>query len=158
MTDRGLRTGAGDRRVGSTAELPPVPVPREAPDVVLVDDHVALTDMLTFGLESAGYSVEIHHGGPEALAALIALSTGGAPRLLLLAVDLPGLDGHTLHEQLQIARPGRFFVVFLSARDSDAEQVRALTAGATDYLVKPVSIPVLIAKAETWLRGRAGPA
>jgi two-component system phosphate regulon response regulator PhoB len=158
MTDRGLRTDAGDRRARSTAGLPPFPAPRETPDVVLVDDDVALTDMLKFGLESSGYSVEIHHGGPEALAALIALPTRGAPRLLVLAVDLPGMDGHTLHEQLQIARAGRFFVVFLSARDSDADQVRALTAGATDYLVKPVSIPVLIAKAETWLRGCAGPA
>ena len=154
MTDQELRTSAGDRRVAPTA-VPAPRAPRGAPDVVVVDDDAALTDMVKFGLESAGYSVQVCHSGPEALAALIALPTTGAPRLVLLAVDLPGMDGHTMHEQLQRARPGRFIVVFLSARDSDADQVRALSAGATDYLVKPVSIPVLIAKAEAWLAGAA---
>ncbi|MFO1533988.1 MAG: hypothetical protein ABR562_10035, partial [Thermoplasmatota archaeon] len=54
---------------------------------------------------------------------LIALPVGGAPRLAILAIDLAGMDGHTLHEQLHLACPGRFIVVFLSARDSDADQV-----------------------------------
>ncbi|MEO7156341.1 MAG: response regulator, partial [Vicinamibacterales bacterium] len=123
MTDTGLPTNAGDRLVESLGDVLRIPARREAPDVVLVDDDVALTEMLKFGLESAGHSVEIHDGGPEALAALIALPTNGAPRLVLLAIDLPGMDGYTLHEQLQAARPGRFVVVFLSVRDSDADQV-----------------------------------
>ena len=108
--------------------------------------------MLRFGLESAGHRVATYDSAPEALDALLALTTSGLPRLLTLAVDLPGMDGHTLHEQLQLARPGRFIVVFLSGRDSDADQMRALGAGAVDYLVKPVSIPVLIAKVEGWFR------
>jgi DNA-binding response OmpR family regulator len=69
-----------------------------------------------------------------------------------LDIDLPGMDGHTLHEQVRLARPGRFIVAFVSTRDSDADQVRASTAGAVDYLVKPVSIPVLLAKVEIWLQ------
>jgi DNA-binding response OmpR family regulator len=72
------------------------------------------------------------------------------PRLLLLAIDLPGLDGHTLHEQLKRVRPRGFVVVFLSMRDSVADQVRASAAGALDFLVKPISIPVLLGKVEVW--------
>lgn len=128
------------------------PAVREPPDVVLVEDDAELAGMIRFGLESAGYSVTTHNSAPEALEALLALSTEGLPRLVTLAVDLPGMDGHTLHEQLRLARPGRFLVVFLSNRGSDADQMRALAAGAVDYLVKPVSIPVLLAKVDGWLR------
>jgi putative two-component system response regulator len=95
--------------------------------------------------------VRVFYSGPEALKALLALPAEASLRLLILAVDLAGLDGHTLHEQLVLARPGTFLVVFVSNRSSDADQIRALAAGAVDYLIKPVSIPVLIAKVATWL-------
>jgi len=124
---------------------------RTSPDVILVDDDAELVAMIAFGLESAGYSVAKYDNGPDALAALVALSTEGLPRLVLIAVDLPGLDGHTLHERLRAARPDRFIVAFLSARDSDADQIRASAAGAVDYLTKPVSVPVLLGKVEVWL-------
>jgi DNA-binding response OmpR family regulator len=127
------------------------PVPRTAPDIVLVEGDVEVAAMIGFALTSAGYTVQVHNSGPEALAALLALSTDGPPRLVILAVDLVGLDGHTLHEQLKLARPVSFMVAFLSTRGGDADQIRAFTAGAVDYLVKPVSIPVLIAKVAVWL-------
>jgi DNA-binding response OmpR family regulator len=145
------RTSVADRRAAEPKDSEPRRAVREAPDVLLVDDDTELAGMIAFGLESAGYSVETYDSGPEALIALLALPTRGLPRLLLLSVDLPGMDGHTLHEQLQTARPGRFIVAFLSDRDSNTDQVRALTAGAVDYLAKPVSIPVLIVKVDAWL-------
>jgi DNA-binding response OmpR family regulator len=151
MTGKATRTHVGDRRAAGPTD-PERRAKREPPDVVLVEDNSELAGMIRFGLESVGYSVETYDSGPEALVALLALPTRGLPRLLVLTVDLPGMDGHTLHEQLQVTRPGRFIVMFLSDRDSDADQLRALTAGAVDYLVKPVSIPVLIVKAEMWLR------
>lgn len=154
MADQELRSNVGDRRA---VEGVAAREAREAPDVILVEDDRALTEMVAFGLDSAGYSVRTFHSGPEALAALVAMPTAGAPRLLVLGVDLPGLDGHTLHEQLRAARPGRFIVVFLSVRNSDVDQVRALSAGAVDYVVKPVSIAVLLAKVDGWLRWGAGP-
>lgn len=158
MTDEAVRTSVGDRRAAGPTDGEPRRAMREAPDVLLVDDEAELAGMIRFGLESAGYSVQTYDSGPEALVALLALPTRGLPRLLALAVDLPGMDGHTLHEQLQLARPGRFIVVFLSDRDSDADQMRALAAGAVDYLVKPISIPVLIVKVERWLGVRSGAA
>lgn len=150
-SDNGSRTGVRDRRVSGETN-PARPLVRVAPDVVLVEDDAELVGMIRFGLESAGHAVVTYDSAPEALAALLALPTVGLPRLVTLAVDLPGMDGHTLHEQLQLARPGRFIVVFVSGRDSDADQMRALGAGAVDYIVKPVSIPVLIAKVEGWFR------
>lgn len=113
--------------------------------------------MVELALRASGYSVQVHHSGPDALDALIALPPDGLSRLVMLAVDLPGLDGHTLHEQLEVARPSAFKVVFLSKRGGDAGQIRAYTAGAIDYLVIPVSLPVLVAKVGVWLR-RPAPA
>lgn len=123
-----------------------------APEIQLVEDDAELAAMLRFAFESWGHRVSVYDSGPRALEALLALPQNGPAHLLLLADDLPGMDGHTLHEQLQGARPGRFVVVFLSVRVSDSEQIRALNAGAVDYIVKPVSIPVLLAKSDVWLR------
>lgn len=108
--------------------------------------------MIEFALTSGGYTVQVHHSGPDGFEALIALAADGSRRLVILDVDLPGLDGHTLHEQLELARPGSFLVVFLSNRGGDAGQIRAYTAGAIDYLMIPISLPVLIAKVGVWLR------
>ena len=108
--------------------------------------------MIELALSASGYAVQVHHSGLDALEALIAFPANGPRRLVMLAVDLVGLDGHTLHEQLELARPGAFKVVFLSNRGGDAGQIRAYTAGAIDYLTIPVSLPVLIAKVGVWLR------
>ncbi len=72
--------------------------------------------------------------------------------LELLDVDLPGLDGHSLHERLRVERPGAFSVVFQSAHGSETEQLRALTNGALDYVVKPLNLRVFLAKVPIWLR------
>jgi|ERR1043166_2503514 DNA-binding response OmpR family regulator len=156
MPNQATRTGANHRRATAQPDAESSRAVREAPDLVLVEDDSEFAAMVKFGLESAGYSAASYDSGPEALDALLALPTRGLPRLLLLTVDLPGMDGHTLHEQIELARPGRFIVVFLSNRDSDADQLRALGAGAIDYLVKPVSIPVLIAKVAVWFRACTG--
>ena len=108
--------------------------------------------MLSFALSAAGYDVSAYNSGPEALAALVDLPPTTRKQLVLLGVDLSGIDGHTLHEQLIAARPGVFLVAFLSARWSDADQIRAFTAGAIDYVVKPISIPVLLARVSAWAR------
>lgn len=130
-------------------------VSRTARDIVVIEGDAELTAMICLALNAAGYGVQAHHSGPEGLDALMALSNDGLQRLVLLGVDLPGLDGHTLHEQVVLARPGCFLFAFLSVRGGDADQIRAYTAGALDYLVKPVSIPVLVAKVHVWLNLRS---
>jgi len=120
-------------------------------EVIVVEDDRALADMIAYALESTGRLVTVYYDGVEALRQLVGLPDIGARRVVLLSIDLSGIDGHTLHERLQTLRPNFFLVAFMSTRASEADQVRALRAGAVDYLVKPVSIHVLVEKISAWL-------
>ena len=121
-----------------------------APDVIVVEDDDALAEMEAFALESRGLSWRRFATGPSALAALVRMRAHGRRPIVLLDVDLPGLDGHSLHERLRVERPNAFDVVFVSVHSSEAEQLRALQAGALDYITKPVRMRVLIAKIDSW--------
>jgi DNA-binding response OmpR family regulator len=124
-----------------------------APDVVVVEDDAALADLLTFALASRGLTYRAFTTGPEALDALRGMRVHGRAPIVILDVDLPGLDGFSLFERLRVERPGVFRVVFLSVRASEADQLRALRAGALDYIAKPVSLRVLMAKIAMWWQG-----
>lgn len=126
-----------------------------APDVVVVEDDVALADLLTFALASRGLTYRAFTTGPAALDALRAMRVHGRSPIVLLDVDLPGLDGFSLFERLRVERPGVFRVVFVSIRASEVDQLRALRAGALDYIAKPVSLRVLLAKIAMWRQGAA---
>jgi CheY-like chemotaxis protein len=127
-----------------------------APDVLVVEDDAALADLLTFALAARGLTHRVFRTGPEALDGLRAVRVRGRKPVLLLDVDLPGLDGFSLFERLREERPGEFLVVFISVHASEADQLRAIRAGALDYLAKPVSLRVLLAKIAVWReRGRA---
>ncbi|MBI2408316.1 MAG: response regulator [Gemmatimonadetes bacterium] len=123
-----------------------------APDVVIVEDDVAFADLLEYALHQEGYTYRVLRTGPEALEALRAMPVSSQKPVVFLDLDLPGLDGHAVHEALHIERPRDFVVVFLSAHAGDADQVRALRAGAADYLTKPVSLRVLLSKLPRWAR------
>jgi CheY-like chemotaxis protein/HPt (histidine-containing phosphotransfer) domain-containing protein len=127
------------------------------PDLVIVEDDSSFVEMLRYALESAGFTFLHYAAGPEALEGLLALNTGHRAPLVLLDVDLPGLDGFSLHERLRVERPGAYTVVFLTARAGEAEQLRAYRAGAIDYVAKPVNLRILMAKIPSWLeRSRRG--
>ena len=128
--------------------------PDVAPDVIVVEDDDTLAEMETFALESRGLSHRRFATGPAALEALVRMRAYGRRPIVLLDVDLPGLDGHSLHERLRVERPDTFDVVFVSLHASEAEQLRALEAGALDYISKPVRMRVLMAKIDSW-RARA---
>lgn len=126
-----------------------------APDVVVVEDDTALADLIVFALETKGLTHRHYPDGISALEGLLKMRSRNGRPIVLLDIDLPGMDGHTLHDRLRIERPGAFDVVFLSVHSSEAEQLRAIQAGAIDYLVKPISLRVLGAKLLGW-RARAG--
>ena len=63
----------------------------------------------------------------------------------------PGLDGFSLFERLEAERPGVYRVVFTSVHSTEDEQMRALEAGALDYLVKPISLRVVLEKVRRWV-------
>jgi DNA-binding response OmpR family regulator len=107
--------------------------------------------MLRYTLQATGYSYTHYGAGPEALAALLALKTGKRRPVVLLDVDLPGLDGFSLYERLRAARPDAFAVVFFTVHAAEAEQLRAFRAGVIDYVTKPVNMRILMAKIPSWL-------
>ena len=121
-----------------------------APDVIVVEDDTALAEMLAFALNAKGLSHRTYSSGPEGLAALLRLRVYDRPPIVLLDIDLPGMDGHSLHERLRMERPGTFQVVFMSLHNSEADQLRALQGGALDYLPKPISLRILMAKLAVW--------
>lgn len=127
-----------------------------APDVIVVEDDSALADLITFALASRGLTHVVFSTGPSALEGLRAMQARGRHPILLLDVDLPGLDGFSLYEALRVERPGVFRTVFVSVHASEADQLRALRAGALDYLAKPLSLRVLIAKLTSWRAAASG--
>jgi two-component system response regulator FixJ len=117
--------------------------PREAAPppatVYVVDDDTALRASLAALLEGAGLRVRAFAGGAEFLAACTPLWTG----CVLLDVAMPGLDGTHVHAALA-GRGIDLPVVFLTAHGDIASAVRAIKAGALDYLTKPVDGGVLL--------------
>jgi DNA-binding response OmpR family regulator len=121
-----------------------------APDIVLIEDDAALSDMIQYMLRSAGLSFRAYSNGEAALEALLGFRTEGRTPLVLLDVDLPGADGHAVHERLRAERPGTYAVVFITGHADDGDQTRALRAGALDYVSKPVSFRTLAGKIPLW--------
>src|SRR4029453_2935875 len=83
-----------------------------APDVVLVEDDAALSDMVPYVLRSAGLGFRAYSHGEAAWEALASFQSHGPRRLVIVDVDLPGLGGHSVHERLRSERPGVYAVVF----------------------------------------------
>ncbi len=123
------------------------------PEVIYVEDDAALAELLEYGLRAHGYRFLAYRNGREALRELLALDVRGTRPLLLLDVDLPALDGYSILDALERARPGTYRVVFTTVHGTEEEQLRGLEAGALDYLVKPISLRVALEKIKRWVGG-----
>jgi len=138
------------------APAPPPPPPAAAttaatPELILVEDDPALAELLEYGLRARGYRFVSYRNGRDALRELLALDVAGTRPVVLLDVDLPGLDGYSVLEGLERDRPGLYRVVFTTVHGGEAEQLRGLEAGALDYLVKPISLRVALEKIRRWV-------
>jgi DNA-binding response OmpR family regulator len=123
--------------------------------ILLVEDEEHLARGLAFNLEAEGYRVEITERGEKALERL----ADPAPPpvdLVILDVMLPGVSGFDVVRTLR-ANENRTPVLLLTARDASGDIVRGLDLGADDYLTKPFSLPVLLARARMLLRRGARP-
>ena len=149
VTRLGEFIGPDDTPASAAPHRPPPP-DAKVPEVICVEDDHSLAELLAYGLESRGYRYATFRNGAEALDALLALDTAGRRPLVLLDVDLPGLDGFSLFQRLERERPGAYRVVFTSVHGQEDEQMRALEAGALDYLVKPISLRVILEKIRRW--------
>lgn len=117
--------------------------------VLLVEDDLALSDVVSFTLRRAGYEVAAAYDG---LAALDLFETA-APDLLLLDLNLPRLDG--LGVCRRVRAESDVPIIILSVRGEDEAVVRGLEMGADDYMVKPFSPTQLVARIRAVMR-RAG--
>jgi len=123
------------------------------PKVLIVEDEEPLSLLLRYNLEAEGYAVESCIRGDEAEIRL----RESLPDLLLLDWMLPGLSGIELCRRLRAREDTeRLPVIMLTARGEEAERIRGLSTGADDYVVKPFSVPELMARVRAILR-RASP-
>jgi two-component system, OmpR family, phosphate regulon response regulator PhoB len=127
------------------------PVP---PRILVVEDEESLTLLLRYNLETAGYAVEDVRRGDEAELCI----AEQMPDLVLLDWMLPGLSGVELCRRIRARKETeRLPVIMLTARGEEADRVRGLATGADDYVVKPFSVPELVARVGALLR-RTNPA
>ncbi len=117
--------------------------------VLLIEDDALLRPALLASLQSAGYEVVVATRRSEALAHLKSEETSFD--LALLDLGLPDGSGEDLIEPLNMAEVP---VIVLSAQYREETKVKMLTAGAEDYVVKPVSIPELLARMQVVTRRR----
>jgi two-component system, OmpR family, phosphate regulon response regulator PhoB len=116
---------------------------------MVIEDEEPLALLLRYNLESEGYEVETVNRGDDAELRL----AEQVPDLILLDWMLPGLSGIELCRRLRL-RPEteRLPVIMLTARGEETERIRGLSTGADDYVVKPFSVPELMARVRAMLR------
>jgi two-component system, OmpR family, phosphate regulon response regulator PhoB len=117
--------------------------------ILIVEDEEPLSLLLRYNLEAEGYRVEVCSRGDEAEVQL----REERPDLVLLDWMLPGLSGIELCRRLRQRRETASLpVIMLTARGEETERVRGLATGADDYVVKPFSVPELLARVRALLR------
>src|SRR3974390_3160738 len=119
------------------------------PRILLGEEEAALTMLLRYNLEAARYAVDTAARGDEAEVKL----RENPPDLVILDWMLPGLSGIEICRRLRAkAETRQMPIIMLTARGEESERIRGLATGADDYIVKPFSVPELIARINALLR------
>ena len=120
--------------------------------IIIIEDDPAIREELALLLENEGYQATAVTDFSDVPRQVLA----AAPGLILLDLGLPGRDGMSLC--LDIRKVSRTPIIFVTSRDSAADELRALSLGGDDYITKPYNIPVLLARIRAVLRRAGGPA
>ena len=118
--------------------------------ILVVEDERRMAELLQQGLAEDGHRITVATDGREGLS----LAENGSFDLILLDVMLPGVNGFQIVRQLRTRR-NQTPILMLTARDSTKDMVEGLDFGADDYLTKPFSFEVLLARVRAV--GRRGP-
>jgi two-component system phosphate regulon response regulator PhoB len=122
------------------------------PKVLVVEDDRDIQELLQYNLAKEGYQVQLAATGEEGLK----LAKAKAPALILLDLMLPGMDGLEVCRQLKRApETAPIPVVMLTAKGEESDIVSGLELGAADYVTKPFSPKVLVARLRAVLRRQA---
>ena len=126
--------------LGSAASDQPRPV------IALVDDDRNILTTVSIGLQSEGFDTRLYSDGEAALSALLE----NPPDLAVFDIKMPRLDGMELLRRLraQSSLP----VIFLTSKDDEADEEAGLETGADDYIAKPFSLRLLVARIRAILR------
>ena len=120
--------------------------------VLVVEDEEDILALLHFNLIKAGYDVDCASCGEEGLKKV----NQKQPEMILLDLMLPGIDGLEICRRLRADDATKDIpIIMLTARGEEGDIVRGLELGADDYVTKPFSIKVLLARIETVLRRRS---
>jgi DNA-binding response OmpR family regulator len=119
-------------------------------DVLVVDDDPKIRKLVRVNLEKRGYTIRVASDGMEAINAV----KHEMPDLVLLDIVMPGLSG--IDVCLWIRTQSDVPIVVLSAYDEEDLMVRALDAGADDYVAKPFSYETLLARIRAVMRRATG--
>ncbi len=115
--------------------------------VLVVDDEVRLAEVIRRGLTVEGFVVELAHDGHTA----VAMAREREYDVIVLDIMIPGLSGYRVCQELRAVEVWTPILV-LSAKDGEYDQVDAFELGADDYLVKPFSFAVLVARLRSLVR------
>lgn len=121
--------------------------------VLVVDDEQEILELVKYNLAKDGYTVACVASGEDALAT----TRSKMPDLIILDLMLPGVDGLEVCRRLKgDARTAHIPIVMLTAKGGEADIVAGLELGAADYVTKPFSPRVLLARVKAVLRREAG--
>lgn len=121
-------------------------------NILVVDDTLVNLRILTEMLAAQGYKVRPVTSGPQALQAAVA----APPDLVLLDINMPGMTGYEVCQQLKALPETRDIpVIFMSARDEVLDKIRAFEVGGVDYVTKPFHLEELLARVATHVSLRA---
>lgn len=121
----------------------PGPVPAARLRILLIEDERDLVDGLVYNLQREGYETIVAYDGQEGLRKAQTL----LPDLILLDIMLPGMSGTDICRELRAGDRTRDIpIIILSARAEETDQVVGFSLGADDYVTKPFSVRILLAK------------
>ncbi len=113
--------------------------------ILIADDESEMVQMLERFLNRNGYEICTAYSGKEAIAAIKTV-----PDLILLDINMPDMDGisvcKTIRDQVNVP------ILFLTAKDQEADKIEGFTAGGDDYITKPFSLAELKVRIEAYLR------
>ena len=114
--------------------------------ILVVDDDKNICELLRLYLEKEGYSVILAHDGEEALLKFETLH----PELILLDIMLPGLDGWQVCREIR--KYSKVPIIMLTAKGDERDELQGFDLGVDEYITKPFSPKILVARVEAILR------
>lgn len=138
-----------DKSANTMTDPDPDPAPAEAPRqrvIALVDDDRNILTTVSIGLQAEGFITRVYADGAAALRALL----DNPPDLAVCDIKMPQLDGFELLRRLR--ETSALPVIFLTSKDEEPDEAMGLALGADDYITKPFSQRLLVARIRAILR------